>query len=425
MNIFSNNWKYLNWIFGVFLVLYAFYSSKMIQPDTIGYIEAYPIRSAGYTSIVILFESLFGKFGLKLLVFIQAVLTLFSIQYFLKFLKRIFKLSDFVILLIAFISYFYLYKIGTNLATDLISFAIFLFCMKFFFEAILEDRPKSLYWFYGLLIVLVLIRSQFYFLYPITLLGLVFWYFKNGNLRFFLKNIGLLALIIITTNLLDRSYHYVKHGSFMGTPFTGLQLVTDALYISEESDSLLFDGVKQEMFNKIYSNLEDKNLLMGTLVSKDSTIDRDKIIHHYNYAYNEICHRNAKIIIGSYFKNPRSIGYWKSIDTITIDMALKIIAKHPKKFFKMYTLDIMRNGFFNSFFFLFFTLTFIYCMSEFYKDQEDKVLLFLLLSSIIVISNFLLVALVEPILERYSFYTTVLYYTALFILFVKKGTAKA
>lgn len=390
-----------------------------IGKDTLGYVNTIPIRSAGYSTVMLLFQMLFGAYALKFLFITQLIVLLFSILYFLSYLKIKFQLSNFVILLISFIFYFYYYKYGRNIATEPLSYAFFLLFIKFILEAIFENKNKSLYISYGLLIVLVLFRGQFYFLYPIIILAVFFIFFKNKNWKNLVKNLTYFIIIIVIANLLDRTYHYVRHGNFSGTPFTGLQVVSDALYVSKLNDSILFEGIDKEMYLKIHQRISEQGFTLESLREKKEDVGPGEIIFHYNHAYNEISHRNAKIIVGSYFESPEDIGYWINIDRTTLEMAKKLIKSNPVKFFKLYIYDILRNGFLSNSFLIFFTIVLSYSLLLTYKSPNNELNVFLVLASLIVVFNYLLVALVEPILDRYSIYSNVIYYTALFIIVPK------
>jgi len=409
--------KYINWFIGVIVAVQILSRGLVLNPDSIGYIDAQPIRSAGYPLIILFFKMFFGKLALNVLSVFQLFLLVFSIHYFLNFLRDKFKLTDFVVLLLSFVFYFFLYQMGNEISSEPLSLVLYLFSIKFLLESILENKKRSLYFFYALLFLLVLIRAQFYFLYPVIFFVVLFLFYRNRNWKLFFRNIAILLIVIAATNLADKSYHYFKHGRFMGTPYTGLQIVTDALYISKPGDSILFnDTFDRKMFNEVYSNIYEQGLILESLEEQNPSVTMAQIIMHYNDSYNEICHRNTKVIIGSKFDNPGSIIYWENIDKATLNISKKIILRHPVEFLKLYVYDILRNGFISNIFFVFFVITFLHSLVVLIIYPKNKVYFFLVLSSLILLSNFFLVALVEPILDRYSIYGYIVYFVSLFIL---------
>lgn len=410
--------KYLYILLGGLITIFLAFKDIKIYPDSIGYIEGQPIRSAGYPLIVSFFEMLFGSYGLQVLNIVQLLIILGVIVYLLNYLKKAFKLSDLTLLLLSFLFYYALYRIGNGIATEPLALALFLLCIKFLLQFIFEHSLKAILQYFIILSLLILIRAQFYFLYPVTLIVIMYLYYKNRDMKLMLSSLIFMVLTVISLNVVDRTYHYMKHNAFISTPYTGLQLITDALYISEKKDTVFISNTfERKLFGEIQQKLTEQNLTYETLKSNNENIETAQIVHHYNYAYNEICHRNAKVIIGSYLNNPGSIAFYKEIDKITLSISKDIIRNKPKKFFTLYAHDIMRNGFGSNIFFIFFVATFAYGVLMIFKVKQDKKYIYLVLGCLMVISNFLLVALVEPILIRYSIYSSIVYFSALLILF--------
>ena len=231
--------------------------------------------------------------------------------------------------------------------------------------------------------------------------------------------------VFISSNLVDRTYHYFQHGKFIQTPFTGLQLVTDALYVSNRSDAKLFNNkLEKEAFTAIIDSIERKGLTLKSLKNEKPSVGPSEVIYHYTHSYNDICHRNAKVILSSYLSSSEGINHWKEIDEISMKMARKIILNNPIDFFKLYVYDILRNGFYTNGILIFFIISFLYSVHRILWIRNDHVLIFLVLSSMCLVFNFLLVALVEPILNRYSFYTSILYFTGIFIIINQFGLSR-
>jgi len=424
MRLSDKVFKYLNILTGLFVLIFLLVKGMHIGEDTSGYLETDPIRSAGYSSVILFFQFIFEIHYLYVIFLVQLAFVLFSIYYFLNFIKDRFQLTNFTVFLISFIYFYYYLKFAGNISTEPLSYAFFLLFVKFFLEALFDSNKKSLFISYGLLIILVLIRGQFYFLYPVVIVVLLFLFFKNRDWKFLLKNLSYFFISIIIANLLDKTYHYIRHDKFVGTPFMGLQLVTDALYVSKQSDSIAFEGINKEMYIKISKKITDQGFTLESLKKNISSVSPSQIIFHYNHAYNEICHRNAKVIVGSYFKNPKKIEYWENIDEITIEMAKKIIIRNPFDFIKIFVYDILRNGFFSNSILIFFIIGLVYSVRFMNTSLNNELFIFLIFASLLVIMNYLLVALVEPILQRYTFYTSVIYYTSLFIFISKVNKIK-
>ena len=413
--------KYLYIILGILLTCYLLSQGVKYYPDSIGYIEGQPIRSAGYSIIILVFKLLFGASGLYILYIFQLIIILLTILSLINFLKKRFKLTETVVLMLSLFFYYAFYRIGRGIATEPLALTFFLLSIRFLLEAIQDRKLKPLIKYFISLFLLVLIRAQFYFLYPVTIVVILYIYIVNRDLKMTGKAIVLFIITILSVNLMDRTYHFVKHDRFISTPYTGLQLVTDVLYISEKKDSIYIkDAFHRKLFDEIQDSLSVQNLTFKSFNSQNKNAENAQIINHYNYAYNEICHRNAKVIFGKYINNEGSMDYFKEIDEMTLEISKNIVLNKPKQFLKLYMDDILRNGFGSNIFFIFFMATFIFGLIKTYQEVTNEKYVFLVLASLIVINNYLLVALVEPILIRYSIYSSIIYFSAILILIEDK-----
>ena len=158
--------KILNLSIGLAILVYHIFHGYKINPDSMGYIEAAPIRSSGYSLIVLLFQKLFHGFALKALHIFQVSFLFLSIQYFLRFLKNYFQITDLMVCLISLLVYFYMYRFGNIIGSEPIAYALFLYVVKFLLEFLFNKKFKSFLIFCILLSALVLVRAQFYFFYP-------------------------------------------------------------------------------------------------------------------------------------------------------------------------------------------------------------------------------------------------------------------
>ena len=116
--------------FGLLVFFFLLFKGVNIGPDSIGYIETIPIRSAGYSLVIIIFKSLFGKYVIQIVFILQLIFVFVAIQYFLNYLKRKFQLKWHSLLLISFVYYYYWFKYGSNLSTEPISYGLFLILIK-------------------------------------------------------------------------------------------------------------------------------------------------------------------------------------------------------------------------------------------------------------------------------------------------------
>ena len=69
---------------------------------------------------------------------------------------------------------------------------------------------------------------------------------KPAIFKFLLLSI----LVFFVSNFLERTYHWAFHGKFISTPFTGIQLATNAFYASKDNDYQLFNDIDDQRIVK-------------------------------------------------------------------------------------------------------------------------------------------------------------------------------
>ena len=114
--------------------------------------------------------------------------------------------------------------------------------------------------------MLILLRTQFYFFYPILFILLCWYGFKKMPSKFLLFFALTIIFFASLTNIADRTYHYVKHGYFKTEPLSGLILVIQPLFLSK---SIVLDDFKnandRDFAKSLLSNMYEpsKNLYLN------------------------------------------------------------------------------------------------------------------------------------------------------------------
>jgi hypothetical protein len=223
----------------------------------------------------------------------------------------------------------------------------------------------------------------------------------------FLKYVLLLVIAFIGGDLIDRTYHLIKHGSFISTPFTGVQLATEAIYVAKENDyTLFYDEPTRKIVQSIQDSVYAKKLNLRSYVENHSlepTIDQ---IQHYSLSYNEIAHRIIINQLLDHYTGLEGIKKWKAIDDITIKISLTIIKANFRDYILICIKDIQKNGFRDNILMISFIVLIILAV---YNIKKSNIAAYILFSGIMLIANYLLVAIIEPILFRYAMYTNLVF----------------
>lgn len=393
---------YLALTWGVLVGLFLFlgHQGPNIQPDTGSYLTASAVRSALYPLLLKLNSWLFGPNNFQLLVLAQLAYGILGSIFLAHKIRKLFGLNLWAIpplLLCLLAPYYGPGRFGNSVMTEALCYPTFLLASACLFEGVIGKNSRHLLYFLGLTAILILTRRQFLFLYPVF--GLLLVYLVLCERKAFKLGLLTVAFIgsIIFTHLLERTYQYFTQGNFSTIPFTGIQLIVAPMYIAKDSDIQLFDtDLERRIFKDIRQQLQQKKLSF-TALNKTSFFDFSVYANFYEN-YNAIC---WETISPTFSKN--GIGDPYQLDTMTRDMAIKLIHENWQPYLTLYLLNIVFNvG--GLYYCLLLAILGLFALIQHYQ-YRDALSLGCLLALTLSAANYSLVALVEPVLRRYSAYT--------------------
>lgn len=386
------------------LFLFLWYAVGVkFDGDSAGYIEGHFLRSPLYPLIIRAFALLDDS--LHLLILFQLLLGLCAIHVFLHTIRKIFDfgfVAAVVVFLFISLPYYFVtlkqqFYIGNVILTGALCYPLFLLAASAIVQAVLRPRLRYYLYFILLTALLILTRRQFLFLYPFFVLVWLTLFVQKERVRFSRwLLLAVFVLSIVATNLIERTYQYIRHGAFSTVPFTGRQLLVMPMFVAKADDGNLFDVAEQrEIFTRIYGELEDEKISFAhhgaTALHLYSMYEQ-----HYNDVSHHVIPRAAREVMGA--------GYDEyAMDETTTRMSLVLIRHNLKDYLKLYLKNIEVNAgkkAFVLFLLLLFVLTGIH-----YIKHRSRVSLIVLLALILQFGNYMLIALVEPIIWRYTVYT--------------------
>jgi len=171
---------------------------------------------------------------------------------------------------------------------------------------------------------LLFIRPQFVFLVPFLAVYLV-WLFWRRDDR--IKNwIGAGALVgmMLCSFYAQATYNYIFNMKFSQIPFTGLQLLTVVVYVSDPSDAQLFDNPRDvEYLRSVYQRMERKGL------SYRDRADDQMYFDHFNRAYAKLC---LLTIVTQYMtmigRAELNANDWETMDRFMVRLSTKLLRKN-------------------------------------------------------------------------------------------------
>lgn len=445
----SKNLKYL-FLFSIAL-FFAFLISLGvgIEPDTGTYIDKSVLRSPLYPLLIQTSEVLFGKGVYLPVIIVQLSLLFLSSFQLTRTLEKHFKLPAWLFGLVLWTLVGpYAIKWGHFLLSQGLAYPLFLLSvnalLKTIFEKPLEQKfeAKQLATFFAFTTLLILTRRQFMFMLVVggcLILYKVIFALAGKNLNF--KKIFCALLLIPisygTANIVERSYHYHYNGVFTTVPFVGVQLAVAPFYLAKAGDVSLFsDPTQKQIFEKVKQILQ-KNCTDAECEFKDLVPPYP----HYYMNYNNISWgalwpgatdviRNTADMLNSVENKALGTKITISVDKNLIDMSFILIKAHFGKWLKLYISNIINNigGYFFAMILGFCFLGSFYLAfkavleqwrqsknenetqnkhktNEIQKEFAYKLSIGLWFIILMNFGNYSLVALVEPAMTVYNFYT--------------------
>ena len=389
--------------------------------DTETYTDASLSRSPLYPFVIDVFRFLCGNSFEYWLVAFQLILGGWAIHTFCGVVSRQFSLPPWgflVTLALAASPYFGLsIQTGNAILGEGLAYPLFLFAICFLIKGLVEVSFRSIVIFVLFSVLLVLIRKQFLFLYPITLLLIGYFFFKGGGQA---KTLYLLVILMVggfSASFIEYANNYLRHGHFVPISHSTSLLLTMAVYVSKSTDTLAISDEQQaKLFREIYSDVNQKKIILDTL-DTGQNLYMNKFQHFYtNYPaiMTSISHAADKIYLGkSSTENEGRISAAKEMTRLT----LTLIQENPQRYAMMYLLNIsyglgghgIGDGYGirgNYFALLQLVAVLLLCAYSVQCQQKKPVAIVMFSLLLLHLANIAQVALALPAFDRYTFYTS-------------------
>lgn len=390
------------------LILLLHSSDPVIYSDSNRYLNQSLHDPPLYSRIIQLIVFIFGN--LNSIIIFQSLLIVFSIFYFSKTLMLHFNLdiiTKSIVILFLFLPILQFYD---HLLTEPISYAFSIFFVSYVVKLIYNLNIQNIVFYSIFVILLLLTRNQFMFLYPVVLLlyfGVFYLYCSKRTLNLLL--ISFISIFLIHNSLIYLN-NYKNIASFenknVSNKSEGIFFFTyiDAIYISDNKDIELFKNEKiRYTLGKIFKEMENKKALIKYYNNRG----------HFSYSLKEIRSYSDTLLKDLAIEgNTNIVNLKKEISIKLITENYKIYIKHLfKKFYDSTWLFV----FIPFFMMLASLISFIK-----YKSKYSLLVLFL---SIFAISNHSIIYLFGRVQPRYFIYSDfilIIFIFLTFVLFFKK-----
>ncbi|MFL0352232.1 hypothetical protein [Xanthomarina sp. GH4-25] len=412
-------------VYGMYFFSFIFliFQDAIYTPDTASYLNAAIYRYPVYPIFTNFLKFVFQDYFDLVTVGIQLLLGLVAVHFTAKKFTEVFQLnylSKVLIVIILLFPFFGPLYIANNICSEGLSYPFYLFFLTFALDFLNRNHRKSFILLLISYVLLTLTRGQFIIL-PIIVA--VMYILKNKASVFkiiHLKKFVLLLLIPFITTVMDKSYHILKDGKFVSTPFSFISASGAALYVSKASDiQFIVTDDDKEIFKDCHAFLTENNWLLS---SKNRATPKEDYKHFHNNV-SKLCNYTLHDRGTQYYLDK---GYNIVDARIAIEKTSKniypiLVKNNFKNWIKLYYSNLTHS--FKSEFLLFFIVFvfFFSCIKSILSDNKLYVYLFFLAS--LILSNAMIVAFASHSIIRYLFYNYFLFFIIIVLIFklIKHG----
>lgn len=387
---------------GLILFFWLVRRGPWLTPDSPSYLHDASIVSPLYPAVLRLYALLFGADSYFFLVVLQLLGGLSVCALVARRLRRVWGLppsTDAVFALILALPYLMATRFGNGIMSEALAYPLYLLLIGDLLAGLLQVRFALLVRVLLWTMLLMLTRRQFFFLYPVLALALGYVLARPGWRK---RGTWLLVLFlgsIVATQVLEYGAQYARDKHFASIPFTGFQLVTSALFVSQPEDGALMpDSLQRRVFQRCHELLDEQGLLLEASRAAPQALELSET-ELFRAAYLGIGWHTLKPVM-----TELGVTDWYRRDEMALSMYRILVRAHPKSYLHLYRLRFVEavGGALQLVFLI--VLATLAATAQIKGRDGLSSSLFLLV--ILHLGNLALITLAEPVLARYAAYTS-------------------
>lgn len=328
--------------------------------------------------------------------------------------QRIFELGSISTLLVTLIflsPYYSPLVFGIYIINNGYAYPLFLMTTRYLVHGLVFREFSAYIKFFVFTTIVIIMRRQFMFLPIVGLASLVYSFIFDAEIyygrKIYLTVCFLLSIIL--PDLSERTTTYLENGSFVSVPFAGYQFFMTPLYVSTEEDATLFQGdTLAGLFSSARELVLSQGLTEENLIAEQGPALMSRFQNYFS-TYDLIAYGQLKPLIDSLAQeNPQLV------DEGLIAISMALIYNNFSDYILVYTHNIiyhMGGYYMTGLLLLIFITSFVY-----HIQHRGRFSLVSLILTFMTFSNYILVALLEPVTQEYGFYTDALTQALLFSL---------
>ena len=384
------------------LVLLFYSSNAVFYSDSSRYLNGSVNDPPLYFIIISIMQSIFTT--LNYVVMLQTFFIGFGIVFFTKTVSKYFNLNISTKIVVALFLFLPIIKFYNHILTEPFSYAFSLLFVSFVVRLIYNFNIQNLVWHSVFVIVLLLMRSQFIFLYPvISLLYLGILFIYKSKKKLILLTVSFISIIFIHNSLISL-HKYISPVSFENKTLlnngSGVFnfIYIDAIYISTIQDIEIFkDDDLKKTLAKIFKETDSQKVLLKHYNGRG----------HFGFSFPIILSQSHFLL--------KDLAIKKNI-TVT-NLKKEISIKLIKKNFKKYVRFIFKKFYDASWLFVFLPFFMMLASFPIFLKQKSNLSLFIIFLSAFALANHSIVYLLGRVQPRYLIYTDFILLIFIFIIF--------
>jgi hypothetical protein len=408
-------WPYSRVISIIGIALVAALRPVEFTNDSQSYIDNHVVRTIAYPLFLDLHQAIFGSWFPHAVAVTQHLLGAFAAWRLATSLSILFPASRHGDWLGALLLFSPQLRYGASIMTESLAFTIVLAFLRSLVGALEEPTSRRLSGSLAWACLGILVRPQMLILLP-TLLMVVVLTFRRRGVADGLKLGASFVLLLGGAWLIQCTYAYATHRFFGKIPFTGIQLLTVVIYVTQPSDlDAVPEGREREFAEQLYAEADRQHLL---LVHKPRGM---AAINHLYAGYNRIAGMMIGILAGMDQRtaeprqahvalDAKAAANWELTPAqwVRLDQTTVGIAKHLlKRSWRRYVLHVGKVAYQSSGYFGLLTLLLAGVAVTRLAWRWEAPWALVLTATAMWISNRLIVCMVEGFEPRYGFYTDV------------------
>lgn len=439
--------KHLPAIVLAILVLYVIvmfiFDPQTVHKDTASYLDMSSWRDALFPLYCALFTWLLpASWALRAAMFVQGLLVVGSFWLLLMYLQKTFRLG--VRFCLGATAFFMVAMIFLSwaaaadpfcpfwLETEGLGFMLSFLLARYLLQAVLEETYRPLLPAAVFTLMFALLRGQG--LYTLVLLFLSGAYVairKRAKPLVYAGLAGLVALIVVSSSLINRVYHWFGNGVFAGTAFGKVTVAAKMVYFSDPEDAELFDDpVVKQLFLDTHKAMEEQQLRM-------SDTDGNLFIYrhiHYSFSYDDILWRTMRPLVREMLPAGTDENtVYRELDALAGEMIFPLLKAHPDRYLEITLWSAIMGVIRADTFFRFNggKLRMLLCgltsaipylvglwltVRAFRRDKNSRAAWCMVFCTVMLLGNMAIPVLIHFPLNRYTMYTTIQFFLAIAIL---------